>query len=129
MVLLHAIWITLAVDGVPEGNIPISLALWLGGGMVTAVGVLFKMLIASNASRQAELAKAYAERFAEMARVTETLAADGRAQWRFVERMNHIRVLEIAALPHIAPQIKDDAKEVLKEIDEAEKEAMRKEKR
>lgn len=105
----------------PDGSdihIPFAVVAGVVAPMAGAVAYMFKQLLRANADRQAE-----------MARVTEGLASEMKEQWRFVERMNHIRVLEIAAFPHVAPQIRDDANKVCKEIEEAEAEAKRKEKR
>lgn len=116
ILLLLSLFSFVAVEVIPEGSIPLSLALWLGGGFVGVVGVLFRMLIATTNAR-----------FTEMARVTENLAADSRRAWGIVDRVTQTRVLEIGAFPHVSPQIRQEAKRVCDEISEAQADEKRRE--
>lgn len=98
----------------PDLSVPFSYVAYVVTAILGVVGLLFKMLIAANTSRQAEMAK-----------VTEQLADDNRRAWSIVDRVTRSRVLEIAAFPHVPPQIKEEAKIVCDEITEAQKEAVR----
>lgn len=105
---------SVAAQIAPDLSIPFSYAAYVCTAILGVVGLLFKMLIAANTSRQAEMAK-----------VTEQQAEDNRRAWAIVDRVTRSRVLEIAAFPHVPPQIKEEAKIVCDEIAEAQKEAAR----
>lgn len=118
MTALFLSWLIGTAEGaIPDFSVPFSVVAWVGGGILGVVGLLFRMLIAANTERQKE-----------MARVTESLAVEQRRAWAIVDRVTRSRVLEIAAFPHVPPQIREEAKIVCDEITEAQKETQRREK-
>lgn len=48
------------------------------------------------------------------------LAPELRAIWRALDRMNTVRILGIIASPHAAPDVKEAAAEVIKNIEKEE---------
>lgn len=106
-------------------SIPFSVGASIIGGLIGGICFMFRMVIAAHAARVADLLEANATRAAEQAHVTETLAADGRRAWAIVDRVTKTRVLEIGAFPHVSPQIREEAKSVCDEINEAQAESKR----
>lgn len=105
--------------------IQMPLSTIVGGfiGLCGAIGTVFWLLVDSHKKQNSDLL-----------RLIDEGRQDRAKQWAIVERFtavmdrgNFTRLMEVAAYPHIAPQIKNDAEKIALDIREAEAAARRRE--
>lgn len=101
-------------------------------GLCTVIGVIFKMLMTSQDRRVTEIAaahkaaaeaqsKAHALAICELSSAVTRLSADIHSMWGAFDRMNRLQAIRLSASSNIPPEMKFDAAEVLKTIDEKRK--------
>lgn len=101
---------------IDPGSIQMPLTAILGGFTVLggSVALVFRMLVKSHEKQIDDLTKLNQG-------VLQQVRDDVRDQWKAVERITIVRLMEISTFPHVAPQVKADAIQMREEIRDMEK--------
>lgn len=91
------------------------------GSLALAISFMFKKLVDSQERRVTELAAAHKASSASQNAAYERLATEIHSAWGAIDRINRVNVIRICASARIAPELKNDAAEVLSEIDRESK--------
>lgn len=91
------------------------------GSLSLAICFMFRQLVSSQDRRVTELAAAHRESSESREEAYAKLAEEIHSMWGAIDRMNRVGVIRICASAHIAPELKNDAADVLSEIDRESK--------
>lgn len=95
-------------------SIPFSAIVVIVGALGSSVALVFRMLVKSHEKQIDDLTKLNQG-------VLQQVRDDVRDQWKAVERITIVRLMEISTFPHVAPQVKADAVQMREEIRDLEK--------
>lgn len=109
----------LSLAQVTDGfTIPASAVITGFGVMAGAVAYMFRVVVTSYEKRLSEQTVSQENRVASIVQVNEKMASEMEEMWNAINRGNYIRALEISAAPHIAPELREEAANMVREIKE-----------
>jgi ATP-dependent protease HslVU (ClpYQ) peptidase subunit len=86
--------------------VPFSVVVSIVAALAGSVAYVFRMLSVSQERR-----------VTEMARSNTRISEEVQAQWRAMDRGNRLNALRICASAHVSAELKNEAREIISEID------------
>lgn len=109
----------LSLAQVTDGfTIPASAVIGGFVAMAGAVCYMFRVVVVSYEKRLSEQMVSQENRVTAMVRADEKIVAEMEEMWRAINRGNYIRALEISVAPHIAPELREEAANMVRDIKE-----------
>jgi len=115
--LLSLIWPFLAAE---EAGIPYA---WVAAVVLPlsgSVAVVFKLLIDAQKARFDDQNAFWSARFKQIDEARDEMRSEAKEQWGIVERSTRAKMLVIAALTQMSPQVREDTKALIQEIEAAQ---------
>ena len=98
-------------------TVPFALVVSIVVALAGSVAFVFRQLSLSQERR-----------VTEMARSNDRISEEVSAQWRAMDRGNRLNALRICASAHVSVELKNEARDIIGEIDREESEARSREK-